>query len=255
MHTRLLPLTICIITNRSDVRFLHAFQSAQIATEVLIVDNHSQNDWAKLLRTYRGRVIEWDDAPISDFAAVRNQALAHANHEWVLFLDSDEVLPTDQQDRLAQLLQDTTAAGYWITRKDIFRGQPVNHGEGTIKLIRLLRKSQAKFTGTVHEIATVSGTVAESQLVIDHYAHDSITSFLNKVQRYAQLAATQKSHTFWKNVWELCCYPPGKFIWNYVWKQGFRDGWAGLVYAILMSLHSFFVRIYRYEHAISHADN
>jgi hypothetical protein len=40
--------------------------------------------------------------------------------------------------------------------------------------------------------------------------------------------------------------PLAKFIWNYFFLWGFLDGIHGFVFAVLMSLHSFAVRVKLY---------
>ena len=50
---------------------------------------------------------------------------------------------------------------------------------------------------------------------------------------------TQGVRSSW---WKVIAYPKGKFIRNYLIKQGFRDGMPGLLLAIMMSFHSFLTR-------------
>ena len=38
-----------------------------------------------------------------------------------------------------------------------------------------------------------------------------------------------------------------KFVSNYWLKAGFLDGWRGLIYAVVMSIHSLAVRVFIYE--------
>ena len=48
---------------------------------------------------------------------------------------------------------------------------------------------------------------------------------------------------------QMIVYPIGKFINNFILELGFLDGWRGLIYAFIMSLHSLWVRVYWYEKA------
>jgi hypothetical protein len=42
--------------------------------------------------------------------------------------------------------------------------------------------------------------------------------------------------------WSVLFYPKAKFFLNFIIREGFRDGIAGLVFALMMSFHSFLVR-------------
>jgi len=49
---KVLPVTIAIITHRLDTRFIASLRSSQIAKNVIVVDNNSNNDWEKLKKNY-----------------------------------------------------------------------------------------------------------------------------------------------------------------------------------------------------------
>ncbi len=240
-------ITVCILTHRSDSLFLQSLESSQFAPEVLILDHASNNDWQALAKRFRFTVKKLDSTSISNFGAVRNLALEVVTTDWIFFLDSDESVSPNQAAVLLTLLDNPKAAGYTITRNDTFLGQPIRHAEGTIRLTRLMRKKRAKFVGKVHEKPTISGGVFHSSVHIAHHPHISITSFINKVSWYSRLAAAEKQSSAAQNFLELLWYPLGKFTYNYFVRAGWRDGWAGLSYCYIMSLHSLFVRINWYE--------
>ncbi|MBD3279809.1 MAG: glycosyltransferase [Candidatus Pacebacteria bacterium] len=225
-----LPLSVIIITHRQDQRFYQAQKSAQFAQEVLIVK---------------------PTQPISDFAQVRNQALKQAQHNWVLFLDSDEIIDAQSIAQLKTLLTNPDVQAYTLKRTDVFLNQALTAGEAYQQhLIRLMKKQAAHFQYQVHEQAVVKGLVQTSNLQLWHYAHQSLADFWQKITYYAKLKAqelTKENFSKSKLIWQLLTYPPAKFINNFFIKQGFRDRWRGLVYATMMSLHSLMVRIYLYE--------
>lgn len=240
-------LTIVIISHRSDDLFLQALESAQFADEILIVDHNSQNDWGTLAGKYAFSIMTWSE-PITDYAALRNAALQRVRTPWVFFLDSDEVITPNAVFEIEELLQHGLAKGYRIIRTDSFLGKELRYGEtGSIRLLRFAQTDSLRFDGTVHERGIVTGIVKESEIIIHHRPHQSVSSFLQKISRYAKMAAKERPASGLRNILELLVFPPAKFIDNVVLKLGFLDGWRGLVYAWMMSLHSLFVRIYRYE--------
>lgn len=242
-----LPLSVLIITHRSDERFEKALASVQFAEEILVFDDESDADWDKLAENFRFRVIPVKEG-FTDFSAIRNYAVNHASHHWVLFLDSDERLQLEAPSQIAKILLDNLYEGVFVKRSDIFLGKKLKFGEaGTTYLIRLARKRQLKYEGKVHEVPIIPGSIGQSDIEILHYSHNSISEFITDISEYAQSVAEEKTTGFLANILELMLFPVGKFFINYFLKFGFLDGWRGLTYATMMSLHSLFVRMYRLQ--------
>ncbi len=248
LQNKSIPITAIILTNRNDSRFHAALASVQSCQEILVIDNNSQNDWEKLHQQFHFTKIATAPHPITDFAAARNDTLQFANQEWVLFLDSDEVLENPQN--LRELLSniDTTTSGFTVTRQDAFLGTKLKHGEaGKQHITRICKKSNTTFVGAVHEVAKIDGVVQKSQIVLSHDSHQSIAAFIVDITTYTDTLTNRKPKWNNQKLLQMVCYPPLKFIYNYLLKLGFLDGYPGLVYALLMSMHSFWVRVHTYE--------
>lgn len=246
-----LPLTIIILTNRSDQRFHATLKSAQVAEEVLVIDNKSGNDWGVLRERYSLIALE-KHHPIQDYSQVRNEALAKASHEWVLFLDSDEVLTASSLPALAQIISENNCDGVIVRRSDVFHGRKLEYGEaGNQPIVRLGKKQHMRFTGNVHETAQIEGKINYSTIELLHYSHPNISDFLAKISVYAEQVAQERTLSWPQFLVELIVFPPAKFFRGYIMQGGSQDGWHGLVYAACMSLHSLIVRIYAYEKSFS----
>lgn len=238
-----IPCTAVVITHQFDKQCKRALNSLRDFKEVLVFDNASgiqQSD----LSLPQLKIVPLPSTPISDFAKIRNRALAKATFEWVFFLDSDEVLQPFAAKNLTQTLTSTNARGIECTRSDFFLGKQLLYGEaGAQKIVRLLHKNHATFVSAIHEIAKIDGPIHSSDLVIHHFSHASISAFIADVTKYASLIGAQKKFS----LFELLFYPPAKFVMQFVLKAGFLDGHRGLVYALIMSIHSITVRATAYE--------
>jgi len=240
-------LTIIILTNRNDQRFINSLKSAQIAHQVIIIDNKSENDWSKLEKEYNFKIINSDDK-LTNFSTVKNQAIQTVKTDWVLFLDSDEELSNNATKEISKIIDLDLFDIVSIKRTDYFLGKPLKYGEpGNINIIRLFKTKQGKFIRNVHEVVDYSGKIGEADFTILHYSHDSIKEFLNKIFIYAKMDSKNNMTNHQENVFQMVTYPIAKFFLNYFIKLGFLDGYRGLVYALIMSLHSFFVRVFYYE--------
>lgn len=248
MSHEVLPLTIIILTHTSNRLFLRCLASAQLAAEVIVVDNNSKNNWSQLATTYNFSVLRHPE-PISDFAATRNQALKRAEHPWVLFLDSDEVLAENSFNELKQCLHSETVDGFFVLRLDSFLGKALYWGEAAQLLLRLVKKDATVFERPVHEEAVVDGRIADSNIIIKHYAHRSISEFIVDVANYSKSEGEYRFNQLKQpfSLLFLLAFPLSKFLTNYFARLAFFDGWRGFIYCLIMSIHSTGVRMRQYE--------
>lgn len=186
-------------------------------------------------------ILKLDSPNITDFAKARNDLLKTAKTDWVLYLDSDEVISPALQGEIEQAIKSSAFNAYSIPRRDSFLGRELDHGEaGHTRLVRLARANWGKWVRPVHETWTGPGPIGILQNPILHTPHDSISSFLSKIDHYSSLdaeyrfAEKQKSSLF--KIW---LYPLAKFKLNYFFRHGFLDGIPGLIHAIMMSFHSY----------------
>ena len=252
-------LTIIVLAHRADDRLVKSVASANFAQEILVVVTDHHPAIAERLKKFPVRLVnlfpEFAHQPF-DFSWLRNQALNLAKFDWVFFLDSDEIFASRSQSQIDLILINDQINAAWVKRVDIFAGRPLRWGEvGNYQVVRIGRKAVMKFIRPVHELAQVSGNIGQSSIILYHYAHLSVSEFVSKVGTYAALEA-QYRHQLHDDplMIESLIYPKGKFLFNYFLKFGIGDGWPGLVYAIMMSFHSFFVRVFSYEltHPLSH---
>lgn len=250
--TQPLPFTALLLAHRNDQRLSKAVESVSCAKHVIIGwsgESLSEREKETLRQLHSDLTIVEQNGPIVDFAHTRNALHSYAKTDWVFWLDSDETLHAESVDALAQALSRQDLAGATIQRRDVFHGRELHWGEvRKVRILRLFKHPAGKFIRPVHEVAHVDGRVEELPIVISHFAHESLSSFLAKV---AQYAAIEAEHRYLADkragVIELLTWPMGKFVHNLLIKQGWRDGWRGLSYATMMSLHSLCVRVFLRE--------
>lgn len=222
--------------------------------QIILVDNTSKQQLATRFKQLKQVKVIVHPQPIVDFSKVRNMAIDEANQKWVMLLDSDEVISPQLyqsiKKNISQQNRCNKCQGYYIKRQDIFKGKTLQFGEvGHVYKLRLAKKDKIQFVRPIHEVAIIDGKTCHLPQPIYHYAHHSITTFLTKIAKYAYREAAYKieqGQTF--SVFSLVCKPLLKFLYNYIIKLGFLDGYAGFTYAIMMSIHSMIVRISIYEH-------
>lgn len=191
------------------------------------------------------------DGPIKNFSQIRNQAIKLADQDYVLFIDSDEELTRKSLPKIKRIVEQKFYDLVSVNRSDYFLGKRLRYGEaGNIHLVRLGKKEKLKFHRSVHETVQIDPKLkmTGSDILLLHYSHASISDFLKKVSYYSFLESQLRKQKIDFSLWfELLFFPPLKFLFNFFIRQGYRDGVRGLIYALIMSLHSFFVRVNLFE--------
>ena len=85
-------LSLCMIVRNEERKLQSCLDSVRaLADEIVIVDTGSTDSTPHIAAHNGAKVIPFDFTFV-DFAAARNQALAHATGKWILVLDADETL-------------------------------------------------------------------------------------------------------------------------------------------------------------------
>jgi len=236
-------ISAVILTHNNEDILPKTLSSVSWCDEAVVVDDYSTDATTRLAQQIGATVYQQHLA--DDFAAQRNFGLSKAKGEWVLFVDSDEIITNELKKEILDVTgKKSDYPGYYLKRDDFLFGKFLKHGEtGMVRLLRLAKKDRGVWKRPVHEVWDIQGKTGELHNPILHYPHPNVAQFLDDINRYSTLNAdylyTQKVRVRW---WHIPVYPKMKFFLNYVWHQGFRDGTPGAIVAILMSFHSFLTR-------------
>lgn len=237
-----------VVLSHNDASTIEeTLKSLSWADEIIVVDDNSTDETREHAKQLGAKVFL--RALGGDFASQRNFGLTKARGEWVLFVDSDEVVSPALAQEVKTRTKDPGIAGYYIARKDILWGKTLAHGEvGGIRLLRLAKKDAGRWVRPVHEVWEIVGKTGELTHPLLHSPHPDVAQFLSHIDRYSTINANyfyaQHKHT---QPWQIVVYPVAKFFLNYVWRLGFLDGMQGAIVAIMMSFHSFLTRAKLYQ--------
>lgn len=234
--------SIAILAKNEAPNLKELLPKLAFANEVLVINDQSTDETVKIATKAHSKVLT---QPLnSDFAFLRQYALQHAKSPWVLFIDSDERPSSQLLDWLEKFKPQPKTGSYSFKRVDWLYNRPLKHGEaGNTTIVRLVHKDAGHFERPVHEVWQTAKPIIHTNLVINHYPHQSIKAFLEHVNFYSDLNAH-----YWQKinrpitVVELIFVPALKFIYTYFFKLGFLDGQRGFIYSFMMSFHSFLSR-------------
>jgi glycosyltransferase involved in cell wall biosynthesis len=232
-------LTAVIIARNEEARIARCLDSVRWAGDIVVVDGDSLDRTAEIAATAGARVIRRVFS--GSFAQERNAGAELAGGEWVLQLDADDVVTEAFRRQVAAALHSRpTHAAYKFQRRSVLLGRPMRYGGWRYYIPNLYRKHQARFTGLVHERLQADGSIGVLDAPIDHYAIEFVSPYIDKQNRYTGLAAQELWLSRGKiplaEVRYQLTRKPLKLFWkSYVKKYGFREGWHGLVLAILFA--------------------
>lgn len=183
---------------------------------------------------------------VIDFSQARQELLRPVTTPWAFFLDSDEAISPALRREINQSAKHK-AYNYAVKRTDWFLGRQLNFGEsGHNRFVRLVQPKTGSWQGQVHEKFISSLPVKTLVNPLLHRQNISIRRFIHRLNYYSSLRAVELAGDS-LNLVKLIFFPGFKFIYNYFFRLGFKDGFPGLALAFFMSLHSLMVRVKVYE--------
>lgn len=199
------------------------------ADEILVVDSFSTDETLDICREYGARVIQHE---YINSAKQKNWAIPQCAHEWVLQIDSDEVLePGAREEICARIEQAATELhAFALPRKNHVLGKWMRAANLYPDLqTRVFRRDTGRFEDKeVHAHIQVPGEVEVLRHHILHYGMTSISKQLRNLDRYSRYQARELHKVGKRFRWhQLLFRPPLVFSYYFFWKCGFREGFRG----------------------------
>ena len=237
-------LSVTVITRDEEAQIDACLESVRWADEIVIVDTGSVDRTVEICAKYTPQVYTraWQG-----YAQAKNAALELASGDWILSLDADERASLELQATITTLQRQpmgTCADGYAVPRRNYLWQCWLRHGDLYPDYqVRLFKRGKGCFkTRRVHESVAINGRIQHLQSPIEHHSYQGISDVIQRLDRYTTLAALDlrdQARSF--RCAALVLRPLGRFLRNYLLKQGFRDGIPGLIMAVSYA-YSVFVR-------------
>jgi len=214
--------------------------------EVVIYENNSTDKSAQIAKSYAN--VTYISGEFLGFGPTKNKAISYASHEWILSLDSDEILSETFVNNLKKTHLDDKSV-YTILRTNYYKDRQIKHCWGNDIIIRLFNKNKTKFTDKkVHEKIVADGLEIKAlEGEVKHYPYSSISDFIVKLDKYSTIYAQDNAGK--KSSSPLKAFANGSFSFlkTYFIKGGFLDGYAGLIIAFSHMATNFYKYIKLYE--------
>lgn len=226
-------ITVCILTKNSAATLAATLDSTASFPEVLLLDNGSTDATLEIARRYPNVRIE--TRSFEGFGRLRNLAAGLASNDWILALDSDEVLSPALLTELKDLHLSLKNV-YSIPRQNYYNGKHIKGcGWHPDRVLRLYNRRWTVYgESQVHESLHLpeGSQVHKLGAPLFHTPFRSMAEFLTKMQHYSTLFAEEhagKKRTttikaFFHGVWA--------FFRSYVLQKGFFLGAEGFIVSL-----------------------
>jgi glycosyltransferase involved in cell wall biosynthesis len=250
-----LPVSVIVLTKDEEANLPDCLASLGWAAQVVVVDSGSGDRTVAIAKKAGADVYV---NPWPGFTAQRNFALQRCRQPWVLSIDADERVAPDLRDGIAELLAaGPRRRGYRVREVNNYFGRWLRHG-GIYPGEHLIffRRQGAEYRsgkGDVHEGVQIPdpGRV-RGHLV--HQAYPTLELSLDKVNSYTRLEAEGRLKKGVRSgALDGLVRAVHRFLKNYLWKGGWRDGVQGLLYCYTTGYYTYIFHLKIWEQRRSKA--
>jgi glycosyltransferase involved in cell wall biosynthesis len=266
---RTVPISVIVLTFNEERNLAACLGSvAGWAAQIFVVDSGSTDGTVNIANECGATVVAH---AFESHARQWQWALATLpiNAAWVLAIDADQSLTPELRADIAARLSTSTGAngpaGFYLNRRQVFRGRWIRHGGYYPKyLLKLFRRDAVTLdeTDLVDHHFRVTGPTAllNGDLIEDNRNESEIAVWIGKHNRYAVLQAREEEARkagaaglstrgsafgspddrtrLRKRVWNrlpLYVRPFGYFFYRYVLRLGFLDGKEGFIFHFMQA--------------------
>jgi len=245
-------LSIVISAYNEQKKIRACLESAKWADEIIFVDNSSTDKTAKIAKEFTKKIYTAKNDP-KKIDLQKNLGIEKATNDWIFLLDADEVITPELKEEIKETIEINNSAvnGYSVPRKNIIFGRWIEYtGWYPDYQLRLFRKGKGKYEEThYHEPIKVAGNTEKLLSNLEHYNYDSVSQFFYRgLQVYAPNEAEEllrKGYVF--SYADVIKFPFKEFLSRYFAREGYKDGFHGLVLSLLMAFYHLAVFVYLWE--------
>jgi glycosyltransferase involved in cell wall biosynthesis len=240
---------------------------SDLTDDIIIMDSFSTDKTLEICNEYKCRVFQ---NPFVNQALQFNWALdnAHVKYDWILRLDSDEMLPNKLKDELRYRLgRGSDFNAYYLNRRMYWMNRWLRHGRMyPHNIVRIFRKGFGRYENKEEEHLIINGKVGymkndflEDNRIntLEYFSRKHLRTAESEVKEYFQgldlndgitpkFFGPKINRTRWLKIniytdMPLFVRPVIYFVYRYFFCLGFLDGSEGLIFHVLQA---FWYRFY-----------
>jgi len=220
-------ISVVIIAKNAEGTITETLDALKDFDEVLLYLNNSTDNTTLIAKKYQNvNIVEGE---FLGFGTTKNEAGRQSKHDWVLSLDSDEILNEKLIEEIGRLdLKDITKL-YRLKRDNYFLGHKTQSSD---LIVRIYNKNNTRFNdNAVHEkiIVPKQSQVHTLKNSFKHLNIVNINQTLTKIIQYTDLGAKNKKTCFFIIVITKATFA---FLKTYIIQGNIFRGWVGFALAV-----------------------
>lgn len=269
-----MKVSVLVLTYNEEENLPRCLEALTWCDDLVVLDSGSTDRTVEIARLFGSRVLS---RPFDTFAEQRNFGLSAGDfrHEWVLHLDADEVVTDEFRSALDRLEATPGVWAYRVPSKLMLLGQWLRHaGMYPTYQVRLGHRDRLRFKQVGHgqrEDLPASSVATFVEPYLHYNFSHGLSAWFIKHVRYAreeaELAIAQRGESGAPELGDVFRGSTGRrraakvfagrlpwmlrpilrFFYIMIIRQGFRDGRAGLTYAIMLSVYEGMIAAFGYE--------
>jgi glycosyltransferase involved in cell wall biosynthesis len=241
-------ISVTIITKNSSPYLAECLGALEVFSEVVIVDNGSTDDTISIASGFRNVTLY--EHPFIGFGPLKNVAIDKATNDWILSVDSDEIVTPELANEILRLELDSSRI-YAVRRDNHYHRRLIQGCSWQNDQVQRLfnRKSTRYNEQLVHEGLKMNRNLSTELLQgrMKHYPYDNASQLIQKMQHYSTLWAHERRGRKKASPLQALFYGMLTFFKSYVLKNGWVYGYEGLLISISNANVVFYKYIKLYE--------
>ncbi len=235
-------ISVTVLTRDSEGTLAATLESIRCFDEVIVLDSGSCDRTCEIANGFSNVLLY--RSGFCGFGPQHNMAASYATHDWILSLDSDEVVSPELAKEIFTVKLDLSRI-YSFPFRNYYNDKRITCcGWSPDRHVRLYNKAATQFTDAhVHERIIDEGLRrVDLQGHIDHYSYRSTADFLRKMQNYSDLFALQNKGKMKSSMCKALLHGAYAFWKSYIMQRGICSWPEGF----LISLYNANTTFYKY---------
>ena len=237
-------ISVIVNTWNEEENIKRCLGSVKWADEVIVVDMSSEDKSKEVARKMGAKVFNRKRELVVEPA--RNFAINKATGDWILVLDPDEEISPFLAKTLQELAENPQDFTYFrLPRKNIIFGKWLKYSRWWPDYnIRFFKKGCVQWSEKIHSVPLTRGEGKDLEAkeinAIIHHHYQSISQYLERLNRYTKIQAEDLIENNYKFTWQdMLKKPMGEFLSRFFVGEGYKDGLHGLALSLLQAFSEF----------------
>lgn len=209
------------------------------ANEIVVLDSGSTDGTLEIAKEFGCQIYY---RKFEGYGAQKHHAAKHATNDWVLVVDSDEVVTQELKDEInTRLVPGNEFNGFMVPSTIVFMGEMLRYGrEYKMPRLRLFNKKFGNYNlKDIHEEVILEGKVGKLNNHVLHYSYADVTDFFQKVNSYSSRMAMELFKKGKKaSILKIVTKFPITFLVEYFIRLNFLNGYRGFVWAFAQTVYA-----------------